>query len=253
MAGTVNSYLQVNIQNKSNGANASSDYVATADNGTDTTNYIDLGINSSGYSQAGYDIIGAGDGYLYTNGGNLAIGTQTSGKEVRFHIGGTAAANLHATLNDNGFVLPAGHSYLGGLKVRTSNVTNSTATPANITGLTWAVTSGTEYGFVCVITHLGTATSGSRFNVNGPTMTAYNVEFQTHTAPTTAPVYLHATAVSAAASTAACTSSCNATVMTSRISGTFTPSASGTAAIMLTSSTASQTVTVYRGSYCDVR
>jgi hypothetical protein len=48
--GTINNYLQLNIQNKSNG-NASSDVVATADNGTENVNYVDLGINGSGNTQ----------------------------------------------------------------------------------------------------------------------------------------------------------------------------------------------------------
>src|SRR5581483_580073 len=51
--GNLNNYLQLNIQNLSGGNTASSDLVATANNGTETTMYVDLGINSSGYSQAG--------------------------------------------------------------------------------------------------------------------------------------------------------------------------------------------------------
>lgn len=48
--GNINNYLQINIQNRNSGSNASSDIVATADIGTDTTNYIDMGINSSNYA-----------------------------------------------------------------------------------------------------------------------------------------------------------------------------------------------------------
>jgi hypothetical protein len=35
--------------NKSTGADATADYILTADNGTDTVNYLDLGIINSGY------------------------------------------------------------------------------------------------------------------------------------------------------------------------------------------------------------
>src|SRR4030095_11959440 len=38
--GSINSYLQLNIQNTSAGTSASSDVVATADNGNETTNYL---------------------------------------------------------------------------------------------------------------------------------------------------------------------------------------------------------------------
>ena len=54
-----NSYSQINTRNASNGTSASTDIIATADTGTDTTNYIDLGINNSGFSVAGWTINGA--------------------------------------------------------------------------------------------------------------------------------------------------------------------------------------------------
>lgn len=91
-SGLYNTTFQLNVQNQSNGASASSDIIATADTGTDTTNYIDMGINSSAYSDAGFTITGALDGYLYVNGGHLAIGTQ-SNKDVIIHTNGTLAAN----------------------------------------------------------------------------------------------------------------------------------------------------------------
>lgn len=88
----VNGYSQLSLQNKSAANAASSDTVLTADNGSDTTHYIDLGINSSTYNQAAYNIGGANDGYLYTASGNLAIGTAAA-KDVIFHTGGTTSAN----------------------------------------------------------------------------------------------------------------------------------------------------------------
>ncbi len=85
--GTINNYLQLNIQNLSNGANASSDVVATADNGTELLNFVDLGINSSANTQ---NIFGsANDAYLYTTGNNLLVGTGTTGKALVFMTGGT--------------------------------------------------------------------------------------------------------------------------------------------------------------------
>ncbi|MFY7886753.1 MAG: hypothetical protein ACOVOV_18115, partial [Dolichospermum sp.] len=62
-----NTYLQVVVQNANTGNNASSDLVLTNDQGNDTVNFIDLGINGSGYNQAAFNIGGAGDGYLYTS------------------------------------------------------------------------------------------------------------------------------------------------------------------------------------------
>jgi hypothetical protein len=87
-----NSYSQINTRNASNGASASSDIIATADTGTDTTNYIDLGINNSAYSVVGWTVNGALDGYLYTSDTNLSIGA-ASNKYVSIFTGGTLAAN----------------------------------------------------------------------------------------------------------------------------------------------------------------
>ena len=41
--GTFNNYLEFNVQNLSNGAIASSDLVATANNGTESSVYVDHG------------------------------------------------------------------------------------------------------------------------------------------------------------------------------------------------------------------
>lgn len=90
--GSINNYLQLNIQNRSNGTAASSDIVATADNGTESVNFVDLGINSSGYSSSGI-LGGANRAYLYTTGNDFTIGTATASKDLIFFTGGTATGN----------------------------------------------------------------------------------------------------------------------------------------------------------------
>jgi hypothetical protein len=101
---STNGYGQVVIHNDNNGANASSDFVATADNGTDSTYFIDMGINSSGYSDSAFSITGANDGYLYVNGGDLALGTATSDTStIMFHIGGTQTQNAVMRMTTSGF------------------------------------------------------------------------------------------------------------------------------------------------------
>ena len=100
LAMTVNGWMQLPIQNKSSGASASSDIVMTTDDGTDTTKYLDLGINGSGYSVGTWTISGARDGYLYMNAGNLTLGTDTAGKTVGLHTGGTLLANVRLLIED---------------------------------------------------------------------------------------------------------------------------------------------------------
>ena len=97
----VNSYSQISHQNKSNGTSASGDIIVTTDTGTDTTEYIDLGINGSGYVNAGWTISGAKDGYLYTATHHLSIGTAAA-KDLIFHTGGTLAANIRLRIMSDG-------------------------------------------------------------------------------------------------------------------------------------------------------
>lgn len=97
--GNVNSYTQLEIQNLSSGSNASSDFIATADTGTDGTQYVDIGINNSGYNVATWTVSGPLDAYLYVNAGSLTIGTDTAGKTVKIHTGGTFANNVVTTFN----------------------------------------------------------------------------------------------------------------------------------------------------------
>ena len=101
---TANSYGQINLRNTSTGTNASSDIIITADNGSDTTNFIDLGINNSGYSVGSWTINGANDGYLYTSDGNLSIGAINASvaKYISFFTGGTLAANERLRINSTG-------------------------------------------------------------------------------------------------------------------------------------------------------
>ncbi len=90
--GTIDNYFQLNIRNLSAGTSASSDVVATADNGSETTGYIDMGINSSGYNSGVMGV--ANDAYLYNiaagTGGDLVIGAGSSGKSLYLLTGGTS-------------------------------------------------------------------------------------------------------------------------------------------------------------------
>lgn len=105
--GNANSYLQVNIQNTSSGNAASTDYIATANNGSDSSYFIDLGINGSGYNQSAFSIGGANSGYVYTSDGSLTLGTASTtntGAALIFHTGGTTAAQERMRITQAGRV-----------------------------------------------------------------------------------------------------------------------------------------------------
>lgn len=103
--GNVNGYYQVVVQNLSTASNASSDFVLTADDGTDENYYITISMNNSGWS--GNFIVPAGDtgliewahdGYITTIGGNSAL---RSDNDV-YLVANTAVVGL---LKDSNFAL----------------------------------------------------------------------------------------------------------------------------------------------------
>jgi hypothetical protein len=66
-------YAQINVRNIQSGSLVSSDIVATADNGTETNHFVNLGINSSTYN--GGFVGRENDAYLLNVGKDLYIGT----------------------------------------------------------------------------------------------------------------------------------------------------------------------------------
>lgn len=111
MVTNVDSYFQTNLHNNSAGINASSDHIITADTGTDTTGFVDFGINNSNYSVDSFTIGTGLDGYLYTQGGNTLVGTGAAGDTVKIFTGGTLIDNLSAEIDDDGINLPIGKTF----------------------------------------------------------------------------------------------------------------------------------------------
>jgi hypothetical protein len=83
--GNVDNYVQINIKNENSGSISSADVVATADNGNEFVNYVNMGINSSTFTGS---VGGPNDAYLYSTGNDLTIGNATANKHVRFFTGG---------------------------------------------------------------------------------------------------------------------------------------------------------------------
>lgn len=140
--GNANTYTQLNVQNISTGTDATSEYVATANNGTDTTFFVDMGIANSNYdvnspnNSLGTAIF-ANDSYLYaqgntsaTVGGNLVVGTTTANKTVKIFAGGINSANIVATVANTGV------SVTGNI-----TATNNITATGNVTA-TYLVTTG---------------------------------------------------------------------------------------------------------------
>ena len=102
--GERNGYLQFNITNNSTGGQASTDIVATANNGTETTNYVDFGINGGGYNSANNILSGPNNGYLFSAGQDFIIGNSSTSKNLILFTGGIATSNERMRITSAGKV-----------------------------------------------------------------------------------------------------------------------------------------------------
>lgn len=102
-ASSANSWLQINAQNLSGGNNASTDVVLARSDGNDLSGFIDMGINSNTYSQPAYSVMTPNSGYMFTNGGDLFVGTQTA-HNVVVHTGNTTTGSERVLVSSNGNV-----------------------------------------------------------------------------------------------------------------------------------------------------
>lgn len=139
--GVANGYSQLNIQNiDSVGTQNSSDFIATAPNGTDSTRYIDMGINGNNYSSSSWTVSGPNDGYVYINSGNLTLGTDTVGTTVKVHVGGTLSANVVTTFSNSNVTI-SGNLIVSNSYVPTAN---------NSVGTKGQISYDSSYVYVCI-------------------------------------------------------------------------------------------------------
>jgi hypothetical protein len=95
-------FAQIAFKNTSSNADASTDFIAYTNNGTDEAGYIDMGITSSNFADPDFTITGKGDGYIFMTGatggvdqGNLVFATGDTGTQnkIIFAAGGLASDN----------------------------------------------------------------------------------------------------------------------------------------------------------------
>ena len=136
--GNLNNYLQLNIHNTNAGTSVSSDVVATANNGDENGNYIDMGINGSNFSGP---IGNPNDAYLYSTGSDLHIGNATPNKPVQFFAGGiNTDTNRKFQLNANNQ-----HNMTGSLDISGSLAIRNLVTASVSNVLTYNPSTGQVY------------------------------------------------------------------------------------------------------------
>ena len=173
--GANNSYTQINFQNENGGNAATTDWIATANNGTNYNYYVDMGIAGSGYDNSNPDnslgtVLFPNDSYLYGQGdyntpsnpgGNLAIGAASTGKVVKIFAGGVNAANIGMTISQSAVTLakplvfsdssqqtvaasPVAYSQAGFAKANSATVTAQAAFDKANTGGVQSVTANSS-------------------------------------------------------------------------------------------------------------
>lgn len=139
------------------------------------------------------------------------------------------------------------------VKLRVANdVVNATTSFADITGLTYPVEAGKHYGFESnLISANNASTSGSRFAINGPSMTGMMIaDFNIYTPGATSSVFAAGAATAVDTAIEATTTGSTSNRLT-YIAGWFNPSASGTFAMRCASEVAvAAGITVRAGSWC---
>ena len=175
-----NNYAEVNIKNFGSGSSSSADLVLWNDVSTESSSYVDLGINSSNYS-AGYVGFG-GDGYLINAANDLYVGSISSGDHGHLHLfggykwtsssisiynDGTIGINTDQFDNTSNTIPTSGFAVeiSGSVKMRNDlNISGSltlgsllqqplqTKSPTDI-GVTGQICYDTDYIYVCVGTN----------------------------------------------------------------------------------------------------
>jgi len=105
VASGIDSYGQISVHNST--GSSSTDVIAYASNGNDTSGWIDMGITGSSFNSATFGITGANDGYIFmeapegtTGKGNLVLATGANGTEnkIVFAAGGYDSGNTQMTI-----------------------------------------------------------------------------------------------------------------------------------------------------------
>ena len=87
-----NNYVSIAYQNLSNGGSASADLILLNDAADNLNGYLDIGINSSNYSDPSFTVLDPGGSYIIAANNVLAMGTDGA-KHIKFFANGTLANN----------------------------------------------------------------------------------------------------------------------------------------------------------------
>lgn len=157
------SYSQTNFQNINSGVTASSDYILTADNGNDSTHFLDIGITSSGWDGSEPNVLSGlvpNNGYLYVQDGNLSLGVRNVNTSYRWNF--DTAGNL--TVPNGGYI---NFVNTGGITQTLNEDLRFTVSDDEQDG--WAIQSTVNDGAGNDLTRMQVRYDGIRINTDLPT------------------------------------------------------------------------------------
>ena len=170
-------YAQNNFENTDQTANATADWVATAGDGYDAGNFIDMGITNASWNgtqpnSLGTALVGS-DGYVYVQGalpgrGNLVLGASSTSTSVKILAGGVGSSFLAASFNNPN--VPALSATSGTLVVTGGIGASSIFVGGTITGTNAVITGSTPANSVSgAVRVTGGVNIGAGLYVTGPT------------------------------------------------------------------------------------
>jgi len=164
---SVNNYNQMVLQNTNAGASASTNFIVSNNNGTNSTYFGEFGMNSSGFSGTGA-FNGANNVYLDATSADLVIGTTTA-NAVHFVVNNGATDAM--TIASGGTVT-----------IGTLNLTNALGTSYGGTGLTSFTSGGAVYATSTSALTTGTLPIASGGTNSTATPTSGGIGYGTGTA-----------------------------------------------------------------------
>ena len=165
-----NTFTMISHQNFSNGASASADLMLFNDNNLES--FLDIGINSSNYSNSFFSITDPNGSYIIASNSSISIGTDVA-KFIKFFANGTLANNevmritpganvaIGTTVADAKFKVVGAANVVGNVAIVGSLLVNSTA---NVLGAA---------AFANTLTTVGIANLQSNVNI-GDSLTVAN-------------------------------------------------------------------------------
>jgi len=196
--GNLNGYMEVNVQNISNGAKASGDIVVSANDVGINNAYIDMGITNSAWDGTQpYSlgtVLGPHDGYIFVGpnsnntDGDLVLATSTTGSNIKFVVAATSASstltqvtpasvamainlvNTPASATSGTLYVYGGIGATGGLYVNGSAAVAGNLTATIITATSLVVSGNETIGGSLVVTGNITAT-----NITATSITVSNL------------------------------------------------------------------------------